>query len=258
MPTGKVEGKLSTHPFVSGVLDMFEFTMDVGLIMKSVFEPNALDDLIKMPHVDMQAFNLVGNFSIRHAYHLHYYAKKEFDFNDTSAQTCKHQKPRIAILNRAANSRRSMLNALQIANLTEIQELSRNNTVDVTYFEGLSFEDQIAFFRSVDILISPHGAQLTGVAFINAPCSHVLELFTKGYALPGFFGSLAIESGKEYSYFYMSENPPDHEQATTKKERNRARAQNLCPATDLMVDTIRKLVGEWEQCCNARNAKGGI
>ena len=38
MPTGKVESRLSDHPFVSGVLDMFEFQMDVGIIMKNVFD----------------------------------------------------------------------------------------------------------------------------------------------------------------------------------------------------------------------------
>ncbi|KAL3938549.1 MAG: hypothetical protein SGBAC_006569, partial [Bacillariaceae sp.] len=148
MPTGKVESKLSDHPFVSGVLDMFEFQMDVGIIMKSVFDPKALNELVAMPHVDMQAFNTVGNYSLRHAFHLHYYAKKEFDFKDKSAETCKHQKPRIAILNRAALSRRTMLNAPQLANMTEIKELSRNNTVELVYFEGLEFEEQLAFFRS--------------------------------------------------------------------------------------------------------------
>ncbi|CAJ1951904.1 unnamed protein product [Cylindrotheca closterium] len=255
MPTGKVEQKLSNQPFIAGMLDMFEYQMDVGIIMKDIFNPKALDDLIKQPHVDMQAFNLVGNFSLRHAYHLHHYAKKEFELNDTSTDTCKHSKPRIAILNRAPNSRRTMLNAEHIANMTDMKELSRNNTVEVAYFEGLDVRDQIGFFRSVDILISPHGAQLTGVAFMNAPCSHVLELFPKAYSLPGFFGSLAIESGKDYSYFYMSENPPEAEQAHNKTERNHARAQDLCPSTDVMVDTIRKLVDEWRQCCNVRCEK---
>lgn len=253
LPGAKVEKNLRAHPFIGGMMEIFDKQLEVEVNYHTHYVPGAIEFLKSKPTIDIQTFNGIGNYSLRHADQLHHLVKEQFDLDDTNSDTCKHPKPRIAILNRSEQNRRSILNALQLANRTEIKELSRNNFVDVKCFEEASFIEQVTFFRSVDILISPHGAQLTGVAFMNAPCSHVLELFTKSYVLPGFFGSLILESGKDYSYLYMSENPPHAEhQARNKKERRSARALQLCPSSDMMVDVIRKLVDEWRQCCNVR------
>lgn len=108
---------------------------------------------------------------------LHKHAAAYFHLNDTSSFTCDFDKPRIGILNRANDSFRSLLNADQIA--IYAKGLSRDDHIPVAYFEDKEYADQVAFFRSVDILIAPHGAQLVGVAYMDAPCSHLMELFPK-------------------------------------------------------------------------------
>jgi len=91
-----------------------------------------------------------------------------------------------------------------------------NNTVHVTFFENKTFEEQVQFFRNTDILISPHGAQLTGLMFMSSSssstsssnsksCKQVMELFPKNYAIPYYFGSLAIQSGISHSYVYYDD-----------------------------------------------------
>ena len=112
----------------------------------------------------------------------------------------------------------------------------KNSTVQVTFFEGKTFEEQIQFFRNTDILISPHGAQLTGLIFMSSSssssssssllksnsdydgkqqqeqeqtrknsCKHIMELFPKNYAIPYYFGSLAVQSGIRHSYVYYDD-----------------------------------------------------
>lgn len=177
IPDEEVDKKLRVHPFISGMMELFQEQVEVDFYLNNVFGQKAVDQLRKSQNVDIQAFNGIGNFSLRHAHYLHFFTKEQLKLDDTSSDTCKHPKPRIAILDRNYKSGRSMLNAAQLAKRLEIMELSRNHIVNVKNFESADFREQVTFFRSVDILISPHGPQLTGVAFINAPCSHVLELF---------------------------------------------------------------------------------
>lgn len=46
-------------------------------------------------------------------------------------------------------------------------------------FDDLSFLDQITYMSQVDLLVGPHGAQLTSIGFIPT-CGGLLELFPKG------------------------------------------------------------------------------
>lgn len=177
LPDAKVENKLRSHPFISGMMEIFEEQMEVETHQKTAFTEEALSRLRKAHTVDIQTFNGIGNFSIRHAYHLHVIVKMQFDLDDTSVATCEHSNPRIAILHGKDKRWRSMLNAL--ANQAEVEDLSRNSIVNIKHFAESDFREQVSFFRSVDVLISPHGAQLTGVAFMNSPCSRVLEMFPK-------------------------------------------------------------------------------
>jgi hypothetical protein len=54
--------------------------------------------------------------------------------------------------------------------------------------------EQILFFHHHDIIISPHGAQITGIPFMKSPCSIIIELFPKGYYISYYFGSLESSS----------------------------------------------------------------
>lgn len=63
-----------------------------------------------------------------------------------------------------------------------------------------------------------------------------------------------MESGLEYSYMYMSENPPEVEQAHVLAERNKARALNFCPPAKPIVKAMKRLVQNWNECCNAQGS----
>lgn len=131
-------------------------------------------------------YNSHPNYDIKHVAALHDMTQRQLELDDTSSLSCNEDKPRIGFLNRNKEHGRSILNAEELAILPEIQELSRNNTVEVKKFDGLEFKDQVAFFRAVDIVVSPHGAQMTAVAFMNSPCGHVVELFPKVRIVQGY------------------------------------------------------------------------
>ena len=182
------------------------------------------------------------------------------------------REPRIAILNRRKSVGRSILNAERLAemltkrlyNTTTADRNSKENIVPVMYFEGKSFQEQVSFFSNVDILISPHGAQLTGLPFMGPssstiPCGDprsrtttsggaVLELFPKGYLIPDFFGSLATHSGLSYGYMYLSDGDnPSTEQAENLLNRINARSANLCPQMATVVEAVKRLAEEWKE-----------
>lgn len=162
-------GRLFKQKLTRSVLEMFQSQMSLEIVNNKWLEKR---NGIKMPFVVHN-----NGFNVKHYKYLHQYSAAHFQLNQTSSDTCTKEKPRIGILNRANYSWRSMLNAEEVA--TAAKTLSRDDSIQIEYFENQNFSDQVQFFRSVDILIAPHGAQLTGVAFMDAPCSHLLELFPK-------------------------------------------------------------------------------
>lgn len=138
--------------------------------------------------------------------------------------------PRITILNREESRR--LLNANDLVerlwNMSSSTWTTGGNATTTTttttrrlfterptvrYFEGRTFDEQVNVFQSTDILVSPHGAQLTGLVFMAAgsnnsssssrECGQVMEIFPDRYAIPYFFGSLAVQSGLSHSYMYL-------------------------------------------------------
>jgi len=184
--------------------------------------------------------------------------------------------PRIRILNRIRSRR--ILNTEEI--LDELHdlynELERKNTrikpeinslrYDMLssvskappvafYFEGATFHEQVKFFFNTDILVSVHGAQLTGISMIGLnPCSQLLELFPPQYAIPYYFGPLAVQAGVSYSYIYFNEStmvlPGETEVSRIHEERVKARSSNLCPSKILMKNALNVLINDWEKCCH--------
>lgn len=78
--------------------------------------------------------------------------------------------------------------------------------------------------------------------------AHLFNLL-KGYAIPDFFGSLAINSGIKYSYLYMSENSFRSEQSASFADRRQARSTNLCPSPSIMASIFSGLSDSWRRCC---------
>jgi len=227
--------------------------------------------------------------------------------------------PRISILNRRKT--RTIKNGDKLArDLSEmtyvygngngdsdgdtIREEKKRGAVKVVFFEGKTFDEQVHFFRNTDILISGHGAQLTGLVFMadngknntttaSAPstCKQVLEFFPKNYALPYYFGSLAVQSGMRHSFVYFDDGikavnattsngtvqphtyrwrqrnpkqplsplrqlePWEYVVAKEYKVRYRARKFKFCPRTDDMISYVVELVEDWYRChgCNGES-----
>ena len=182
---------------------------------------------------------------------MHLSKKPRKQYNECS------RPPSIAILNREGNRR--VQNAEELSHsLSEIAFILEPNTpkepaesnpespksamltestlrlhsdVGVTYFEGMAFEEQVDFFRKTDILISPHGAQMTGLVYMATDygendeeediatyhslhkdqrnklrsCKQVLEFFPKNYVVPYFFGRTSVQSGMRHSYVYFDD-----------------------------------------------------
>jgi hypothetical protein len=70
--------------------------------------------------------------------------------------------PRIGILNRQGSRRLETVDVLA----HELVQAFPMSAVTIKEFETASFADQVAFYSFVDILVSPHGAQLAGLPFM--------------------------------------------------------------------------------------------
>ena len=81
--------------------------------------------------------------------------------------------PRIAIINRKHN-RRIMNSQDIIQDMIQSSDLDSIHDIPEIFFEGKSFEQQVIEMSNIDILITPHGAQETGIIF-QPTCGSVFE-----------------------------------------------------------------------------------
>ena len=264
-PSGfRKQGLRHRSPFVQGILEHFEQVVgveivdqissdhEVGLVVFRGTEPNA-----KYGNFVMRLFQLRGP---QDALALSLGVLRHNERTKTiQAATARKKRlvPRVAILNRGYRHdkpERSLLNAQQVRNALKLASHSNNETLysvaPVAYFESASFLDQVDFFSYNDIVISPHGAQLTGIAFLPS-CGSVMELFPKGYSIPEVFGSLAATSGLHHSYIYMSQGEETEENAIHMQggpNREASRSVDFCGTPSQIVDAVQLLVEEWKQC----------
>jgi hypothetical protein len=285
------EKKLTKNPFFRGFLESLKMEMNLLVVGRRKFLDSQIHpDQQGVPLTNYDMSNLpVVKISVKGGYALqdapilqdlvrsHYSIQHsidgaELDDSSTGNNGISHcrsspRSPRVGILNRRKPVGRSILNAERLAREVESalrqgsQNTHHNYNVTVMYFEGKSFEEQVTYFSSIDILVSPHGAQLTGIPFLGSPspcstttpaprrnCGALLELFPKGYLIPEFFGSLAISSGLQYGYLYLSEMDAESERAENLLNRIHARATNLCPPLSKVVDAVKNLIQDWETC----------
>lgn len=151
--------------------------------------------------------------------------------------------PRVAILNR--KRKREWTTAHEIRIQFEGEELLIRHQV----FTDESFRQQIEFFHDTDILIGPHGAQLTGIPFMP-DCGAVIELFSE-YYLPHFFGSLATASQLSHGYIYM--RTKDHTAMRSVRTRQKVRNCKLDPPPNIVESAIYTMIEKWQTCCRHRN-----
>jgi Glycosyltransferase 61 len=285
-----MRGKLEHNPFLKGFIEVMTSQLGVKVIIDDGGQ-NHLDTIMESHNRNVttmslnqslsllstnatlvaQEFGLSGGYILSHAKEMNQLVLQHYHSNSTipvindagissskkSFNATKATLPRIGILNRKPSNGRFLSNAESLRD-SLVEALFKNRSdaaysIHIYFFEGRTFQEQVEFFQNTDIVISPHGAQLTGIPFLanNNSCSQVLELFPKRYWIPSFFGSLARNAGVNYSYLYLSENPPEGEQATSLRERVRARAQSLCPNPLEIIAAVTDLVNDWQQCCNS-------
>jgi FkbM family methyltransferase len=152
---------------------------------------------------------------------------------------------RIGVLDRKKT--RHLLNHAEL-----VAALGNLTSLPVSYatFEGVSFEKQVGFYSSVDVLVTPHGAQLSGVPFMPT-CGCVLELLPKSYHIHNFFGSLTTSANLTSTYLYLSDGNATEEMSNNSilAVRRKARSVNLCPPVSSIVTSVRTLIDKWESCC---------
>lgn len=152
-------------------------------------------------------------------------------------------KPRIGLLSRKKT--RQILNAAEV-----MSALSLLAPVDIGFFENATFKEQVTFMYDHDIIVSPHGAQLTGLPFMP-DCGGVLEIYPRFYWLPGFFGSLAQNCGLTHLNLYPSTGSPSLESrpgARSYRFRAWARAANICAHVEEVVSAVRRLLDKRVEC----------
>lgn len=169
----KTKKKLERNQFLKGFLQLLKTQIPVDIIDKQEFEQ-------KNYSVISQTISVSGGYILAHARTLNEMVQKQYKLPSSfNATFCPHKKPRISILNRRKSVGRSIINAELLTESESIKSASWKGNLVVEYFEDFDFEEQVSFFQETDILIAPHGAQLTGVAFLGNPCSQLVEVFPK-------------------------------------------------------------------------------
>ena len=116
--------------------------------------------------------------------------------------------------------------------------------------EGMIF--WLGFFRKGSIIIiTSHGAQLTGAMFMPQ-CGSFLEVFPKDY-FTLFFATLAAAADLSYSRYTALDYDPNMNQKQMQggspfQRRVLARSQNLCLPPDELNSAILNMVKDWKQC----------
>ena len=164
--------------------------------------------------------------------------------NDTSLKDAAATASlRIGIVNRAGQ-KRSILNAN--AMLKTLQDTFPRHQVVLRYFENSTFQEQVDFYSQLDVAVSPHGAQLTGIMFMP-PCSAILELFPDKYYTPLYMSSLAYLFGLVHANWYLSDGDvPNSLLPLATRLKNTV--NNLCPSLDRVVSGVEEMIKRQHQC----------
>eukprot|EP00977_Amphora_coffeiformis_P022738 scaffold11428_cov157-Amphora_coffeaeformis.AAC.5 len=236
--------------FNKGMLDILKDVFNVTISYKDKSEIDDSTLLIKPLFDTGMEESLQQGIVFQNKEHAAIFRKQVQQYYDIPSEGCRTDKtePVIAILNRRPQSNRTIINVDRLQ--TYLQKLT-SHPVSVVYFEGKTFQEQITFMSQVDILVSPHGAQLTSLNFIS-PCGGVFEILPPGYYLPHFFGPLAATSGLQHGFVYTGENVKKEwyqGNLVDRKKRFRARDLDVCVPLSTSLDIVGKMVDKWKVCC---------
>jgi hypothetical protein len=161
--------------------------------------------------------------------------------------------PRIGFLNRRPTGGRHVVDYGEIVDVLR-RVYGESNIQYLESFDGMSFQEQITYMSRIDILISPHGAQVTNSAFIPS-CGGVIELFPTGYYAPHYFGTLARCTGHYHYSIYTGnvttmETDVSYYMTTSFETRRTARTFNITVRdVNSILNGIQTLTNRWIECC---------
>ena len=231
---------LSRFPFSHGILEGLK--QGIGLqVTKSYKGGTGLrtQTVSEMDHVSPFAMR-----SRQDAIALREIFVSTLQTNDTSLKDAAATASlRIGIVNRAGQ-KRSILNAN--AMLKTLQDTFPRHQVVLRYFENSTFQEQVDFYSQLDVAVSPHGAQLTGIMFMT-PCSAVLELFPDKYYTPFYMSSLAHLFGLVHANWYVSDGDVP-ESLLPLATRLKNTVNNVCPSLDRVVLGVEEMIKRRHQC----------
>lgn len=181
---------------------------------------------------------------------------------DEDMPRSQRRRPRIAILNRDPTDFRQLLNAHELASMIEAKFPDSAPVPVVEFMDNSHGREQFQFFLSTDILITPHGAQLSGMGLLPH-CAQMMEFLPRDYLVADFFGSLAEATGVNHTFFYMDEG--NHFDASISNSTTRIRHEerfhhfrnwdyrelHMCPNLAKVMDAVTELVSNWNPCCAA-------
>ena len=164
------------------------------------------------------------------------------------SESCTGGMPRIGMVNR--KSSRRILNGNEI-----LQDLKRyyhlKEPLPEIFFEGTLLVDQVKLLSNIDILITPHGAQETNIAWMPK-CGQVLEMMPENYWVDNYFGSLAAITGLTHLVYYVAKNTSHRVIGGTTGERIIARSIKFCLSKQMMREGVDRLVQQWRMCCHKK------
>lgn len=114
-------------------------------------------------------------------------------------------------------------------------------------FDGMTMTEQVEWMSNVDILVTPHGAQMTSLLFMPQR-SCVVELFGVGLYVPQWYGSLSSSCNHTHMAVYTG-NWTDLQSELHKyrgNRRNQARSKALCPNVPAILTAVEKMVMNWK------------
>lgn len=169
------------------------------------------------------------------------------NITDDGGEEGGHRAPlRIALLGRSHSRRLRNLRAAHHA-LAAAFPMAR---VVVRYLDNATFPEQVDFFRGQDLVVSPHGAQLTNLLFLP-PCAAILEVFPCGYWVPDYFASLARTMGVLHAAWYACDEAPPRG-VVPLHVRLANTGNDMCPAVEKVVADVRDLLALRRRCLNQR------
>lgn len=160
--------------------------------------------------------------------------------------------PKIAILNVAEESSRHIWNAKELA--ASIEDTFPGQIVPMVYSENHTLLEHVQFFMENDIVLSPHGAHLTGIAFMKN-CSTIVEFFPKDFLLADMYRPLAANVGVTHKYFYLSDNEDQIQSFERFHYVPTAEHQEIhqCPNVTTVMSALFDVIRNWRPCCSAKS-----